>query len=414
MRTAIVVCGFSLVLTAALSGQWNPIAHPTPATPAQFPIMAWDLSPSDPAQLQGMKEAGLNLSGFCRVEDLDRVRAAGLSCLVIDRRIESMNWEKMPDTEELRRIAADLKQQVGAHPAVAGFFLRDEPGATLMPGLGQLARALREAMPSKWTYINLFPTYASEQQLGTKTYEDHLATYLKDVDPQFLSWDNYSLIDGEMRDRFFTNLEVVRRFASDARIPFWNCVLANAHYLYMEPSEATLRLQVYSTLAYGGRGIQYFTYFTTQGPNDRAGAIDQFGNRTRTWDLLRRMNYQVHALAPTLVKLRSTGVWHYPDPPEGAASVSQSKLVSSVDATLSWISPPARGRLLGGEFEDDSGRPYLMLVNKDLNRPLMVKVVPAKSGANLIRISQYTGREEGRMNEGVWLAPGGGALFRIE
>ena len=42
----------------------------------------------------------------------------------------------------------------------------------------------------------------------------------------------------------------------------WNCILANAHFNYMEPSDATFNLQMYSTLAYGGRGIQYFTYFT--------------------------------------------------------------------------------------------------------------------------------------------------------
>jgi len=51
--------------------------RPAPAAPKDFAVMAWGDSPSDPEQLRGMREAGLNISGFCRVEDLEQVRAAG-------------------------------------------------------------------------------------------------------------------------------------------------------------------------------------------------------------------------------------------------------------------------------------------------------------------------------------------------
>ena len=42
-------------------------------------------------------------------------------------------------------------------------------------------------------------------------------------------------------------------------------------------------------MAYGGRGIQCFTYFAPEIGNYRLAAIDQFGNRTQTWDMLRRV-----------------------------------------------------------------------------------------------------------------------------
>ncbi|MDR0700674.1 MAG: hypothetical protein LBG28_15865 [Tannerella sp.] len=44
-------------------------------------------------------------------------------------------------------------------------------------------------------------------------------------------------------------------------IPFWNVILGNTHFHYADPSPATLGVQVYSTLAYGGRGIGYFTHY---------------------------------------------------------------------------------------------------------------------------------------------------------
>ncbi|MCX6636610.1 MAG: hypothetical protein NT090_16235, partial [Acidobacteria bacterium] len=96
--------------------------------------------------------------------------------------------------------------------------------------------------------------------------------------------------------------------------------------------------------AYGGGGIQYFTYYSPHNGNYRLGAIDQFGNKTATWDALRRINLQIHALAPTMVKLWSTGVYHYPDVPEYCRPLAQSKLVRGVSLIQRYDRPPVQGR----------------------------------------------------------------------
>ncbi len=147
-----------------------------------------------------------------------------------------------------------------------------------------------------------------------------------------------------MLDYFYTNLEIVRRLSIETRTPFWNCILANAHFNYMEPSDATFHLQVYATLAYGGRGIQYFTYFAPNVGNYRLAAIDQFGNRSPTWERLRRINLEIAALAPTILKLRSTGVFHYPDVPDQARPLAASRLVRSIEMTQRFVKPPAAWR----------------------------------------------------------------------
>ena len=81
----------------------------------------------------------------------------------------------------------------------------------------------------------------------------------------------------------------------------WNIVLSNAHFTYAEPSPAGLRFQAYTTLAYGGRGISYFTYVSPNSGNYRLAPIDQFGHKTPTWEMLRNVNLQIHALAPTMI-----------------------------------------------------------------------------------------------------------------
>ncbi|MCW5980928.1 MAG: hypothetical protein KIT09_22800 [Bryobacteraceae bacterium] len=396
------------------AGSAQVIVNPTPPGPREFPIMAWGGSPSDAEQLRLMKEAGLNIAGFCRVEDVDKVQNAGLACFVTDPRVNRYEWTKLPPESEIRAKVKELAAQVGKNETVIGFYLRDEPHADLMPGLGKVAAILRQEMPDKLPYVNLFPSRVSTDRVGVPTYEAYARLLVDTIKQPFLSYDNYSLVGGEMIEYFYENLEIIRKIALDAKVPFWNCILANAHFNYMEPSDATFNIQVYGTLAYGGRGIQYFTYHSPQIGNYRLGAIDQFGNRTPTWDILRRINKQIHALAPTMLKLRSTGVYHYPEAPAGCKTLSESKLVASVEMFQRYVRPPIAARFMVGEFEDGQGRPYIMLVNKDLNNSFRFAVHFKGGERQVKRISPYTGQEQEFGREMDWLAPGAGVLLRVQ
>ncbi|HWR54230.1 MAG TPA: hypothetical protein VN428_24195 [Bryobacteraceae bacterium] len=407
MRLAI------LLLAGALGALPQMVHNPERVSARAFPIMAWGGTPSDPTQLKVMNEAGLNVAGFCRPEDAGKVKDAGLACFVSDKRVNGYDWSRLPPERELRENVAEVVKLVGDNPAVLGFYLRDEPHSSLMPAMGRVSKILKELAPDKWPYVNLFPYRVSQERMGTD-YETYAKMLVDTIGQPFLSYDNYSLVDGEMLEYFYNNLDIVRRISQDKKVPFWNCILANAHFNYMEPSDATFHLQVYATLAYGGRGIQYFTYYSPHNGNYRLGAIDQFGNKTATWDALRRINLEIHALAPTLLKLRSTGVYHYPDVPEHGTPLAESKLVRNVSMLQRYVKPPIQGRYLIGEFEDAQGRPHFMIVNKDLNNSFQFAIELRQPGRKLIRICNYSGKEEEFGREMDWLAPGAGILFRIE
>jgi len=396
---------------AAARGQQIFQEKRVPAT--DFAVMSWGSASADPQQLQWMKDAGLNIAGFARVADLPAFEKAGLQVFVSDRRVNGYDFEKPLDEAQIRKNLESLAQEVGESPAVLGFMLRDEPHARAMPGLALVARLIQEYMPGKWPYVNLFPVRVSADRMGVPTYDEYVRMLVDKIHQPFLSYDNYSLIKGEMLDWFYVNLEVVRRLSVETGVPLWNCVLSTAHFNYMENTDATYHLQAYATMAHGGRGIQYFSYFTWSNGNYRLGPIDQFGNKTSSWDMMRRVNNQIHALAPTLKKLKSTGVYHYPDVPQECKPLSESKLVQSIEMTQRYVVPPVQARFLIGEFTDESGRPYLMLVNKDLNNSFQYKINLRKPG-RLIHVSQYSGREEPFGREMDWVAPGAGHLFRIE
>ncbi len=402
---------FVLVLSVVALGQR--IYPEQRVDPETFTVMSWGPVIAEPQQLQWMKEAGINIVGFAGVDDLPAIAEAGLKAFLSDRRVNGYDFDQPLDEAEVRRNIASLKEEIGDNPAVIGFMLRDEPHARAMPSLGLVARVLREYFPGKWPYVNLFPVRVTPERMGTDTYAEYVQMLVDVIRQPFLSYDNYSLVGGEMLDYFFTNLEAVRKASTDTGVPFWNCVLSNAHFNYMVNTDATYSLQAYATMAHGARGIQYFSYFTWANGNYRLGPIDQFGNKTPSWDMLRRVNNQIHALAPTLAHLKSTGVYHYPDVPAGCSPLSASSLVREVEMTQRYVVPPIQGRFLVGEFVDEQGRPYLMLVNKDLDNSFRYRIELKEPGAQLVHISQYSGEEEGFGREMDWVAPGAGHLFRI-
>jgi len=405
----------TLALAASASQAQQDAGRPHPpaiVSPRIFTILGWGPAPTDPVLLKGMREAGFNVAGFAAVADVKTIREAGLSCYVTDKRANGYNWKELPPDDVIRKNFQSLAAEVGSDPAVLGFFLSDEPNAAEIPGIAHVDAILHEVMPEKIGYVNILPSIVTQPEHGASSYEAYVRMIPEVLHQPFISYDNYSLVEGHMRDQFYTNLEIIRRIALETRTSFWNCILANAHFNYMEPSDATLHLQVYSTLAYGGRGLEFFTYLTYPDINFRLGAIDQFGNQTPTWGMMRRVNNELNNLAPIVATLTSTGVYHSPNVPEGGQPLSQSRLVKSVEATQqNIVAHPATAEFLVGEFADAQGRAYLMLVNKSLTESFDFEVKLNSSG-QLHCVSPYNGQEESH-NVG-WLAPGAGSLCRVE
>jgi len=411
-RSVVAVFSIATILSGALLAQR--IFPEKRVPPTDFAVLSWGSASADPQQLEWMKEAGINIAGFGRIRDLAAFEKAGLQVFISDPRVNGYDFEKPLDEALVRRNIEAVAKEIGSSPAVIGFMLRDEPHARAMPSLGLVSRIIREVMPGKWPYVNLFPARVPADRMGVDSYDKYVRMLVDVIHQPFLSYDNYSLVSGQMLDPFFTNLEVVRRLSVGTKVPFWNCVLSNAHFNYMENTDATYHLQAYATMAHGARGIQYFSYFTWSNGNYRLGPIDQFGNKTQSWDMMRRANNEIHALAPTLKTLTSTGVFHSATPPPECRPLSESRLVQAVEMSQRYVEPPVQARFLIGEFTDAEGRPYLMLVNKDLSNSFRYRIELKKPNAKLIHISPYSGQEEPFGREMDWVAPGAGHLFRIE
>src|SRR5512133_3089003 len=99
-----------------------------------FPIMAWNHAPADAAVLKKMKECGFTVAGFVSPKDLDLVQAAGMKGIVNDPRVGGYDWTNV-DEATARTNVSSLINEVNKHPAVFGYYLRDEPPANFFAGL---------------------------------------------------------------------------------------------------------------------------------------------------------------------------------------------------------------------------------------------------------------------------------------
>jgi hypothetical protein len=363
-----------------------------------FPVMAWDMAPSDAAQLAKMKECGINIAGFATISQLDAIHAARMRAILSDARTRDYDWAKVDAAVARKNVESLLADpRVKDHPAVFGFHLRDEPQAQWFEGLEKVASVIREKAPGKWAYINLFPNYAEPWQLGTKSYEAYLEKFVATCKPAILSYDHYALReDGSLGGEYFKNLEQMRGASVKHRIPFWSIVLAVAHFSNRQVRAEDFRFQAYTTLAYGGRGIAYFKYFTPAVGNYRGGPVDQFGDETPAWGAMRSANKQIEKLGATMMKLRSERVYHFGKVPAGCVGPDEKSWVSATDQNF-----------LVGEFvhEEDQSR-WVMIVNRDMERSH--PCVPAfRKAGKMQMVSAYTGTlMEFEGSSGGWAGAG--------
>jgi hypothetical protein len=406
--------------------------------PEQFLISYWCGPPPGETTLQRYQEiagAGFNAAmppcGGPITPELNRrllelCGQTGLKAVISDSRLDPGGAE--PGSSGFGAALDGVAGDYAKSPALLGYFLQDEPSTGQFPRLAPLERGLRERDPKRLAYVNLFPNYASAAQLGASSYSAYVRAFLETVRPRLFSFDYYALLKEGERPEYFDNLEVIRRESLRSGVPFAAVVLSTPHGPYRDPSEADLRWEVYTALAYGARGILYFTYWT---PRDETwhfhnGILDEQGRRTPHYEEVRRVNAELNALGPTLAHLRSEGVYQAGGLPAGTQPLPAGGPVREVRGGDVVVGLFGGARRVGAGFgmfalPEEGRSEYLLLANRDPRRAVRLRVALRLEVQGIAEISRRSGRE-GRLelpddiaaNEfEVQLAPGDGRLFRL-
>jgi hypothetical protein len=397
------------------------------------PVHGWRPPYGNPRYgVESMAECNFTVAGFARSEDLPLCERLGLAAIMAppdDETPWKRPWRTLSDQEIDARVRM-MVEWAGKSPAVMGYYIMDEPGTRDFAALAKAVAAVKKHAPGKLAYINLFPGYATigapdKSQLGAASFTEYLERYAAEVKPQFISYDNYmiqysdDLLQAERARSYFADLLEVRRVAMRNDLPFWNIVSSNQIRKYTTiPSPANMMLQAYTTLAAGGRGLSWYTYYGGSGPKPgyAYAPIDHTGNKTETWGYLQLVNHQIKTLGLIMNRLKSTGVFFAGPGLPDSLPLLAGRIVREAQAKASprGFAPTALPVMVG-EFQDATGVDHLMIVNLSLERSANIRLQTHKTYVSKQVFSAQDGHTLPLDEEnGLWLTAGQGALIRVE
>ena len=377
MRRVLLSCGAAVMLLAA-TGRGDRLTEPVrvmaglagtgivrPGTAAlpRFALFGWVSPPRESTtavRYAELAEAGFNTTVLAW-EDIGSLsenrtrlaltRALGVRNLILDQRLDRVYLGDPATFAVVDTIVADY---VG-EPSMLGWYLGDEPSPADYPWLANLFTLLRERDPTHPAWNNLFGRmhYATRQEFIADT-----RAYAETVQPSVLCNDHYDfLLEGD-RGHFVENIVGLASVAREQGLPFWGIVQMIQHRGYRAMTPELLKWQVGHWLAYGTRGIGYFTYWTP--------APDTFwqwqpsmiawgsGARTPLYETVKQLNALVRPIGETLAGLQWLTTEHSGSVPLGGTEFAPDGVLLAVE-----------GRGAIGTFVDSVGTPHLLVVNSD-------------------------------------------------
>lgn len=230
--------------------------------------------------------------------------------------------------------------QFANYPAFAGIDLVDEPGtdywwSTLPQGFITDYAQRVDLLNDMRISFGANAIGAIQPSLG-ETGERYLTDFCSILKPPYLCHTNYTFgghpddisdddAHKQMRQSLYI-LDKCRSYANEYKVPLWRYLnaggqMTDAGTAYdsttLYPTEGQMLWEVNTTLAYGGKGLSYFTLiqplhfsYAKSEPYDsnRTGLIGVWGNKTPYWYGAKKANEQVAAIDHVLMNSVNKGI----------------------------------------------------------------------------------------------------------
>ena len=344
---------------------------------AEIPIVAYfgiPLEHSNVNRFKEFKEAGFDVS-ICFYDDtpvdtllriLDDAKKSDIRLII------SSGWVSVQPHVGIPRLKN--------HPALYGYFLQDEPWPKDISETTQRYQAMAKQDTRKPTYVNLLPDYGDgmPREIQMPPYKDYLKQ-TSAIGLPFISFDFYPILKSGIRPTWYSCLEDIRQESLRTGKPFWAFALCTPHADYPQPTIETLRLQVYSDLAYGAQAIEYFTYWTPQATDEwdfHDAPISIDGQRTKNYELVKQMNQELRGLLPLFDGAEIQTVNHMVKIPEGT------KKLRRLPTNIRKLKVTGHQSALVSTFKKD-GHLYMAVVNKDYQSNMQL-YISARSNVTML------------------------------
>ncbi len=425
------------------------VAANGPARPSarEFPITFWAMhywrdSPEydrliTDEQYRLIRECNFNLVMGGPLSQAERFGLQCMSDAVSGQEFRELWWtpdEPVTDAQRARIVAA-VTAVDRRSPALWGYHLTDEPGTVLYAKVKAVRDIIKSVDPERPVFVNVHP--------GTDA-----ARYIAEVEPDLCAYDHYPIFEdgapldpdvppGFENSNFLNDLARNRKACLAAGLKFLPTLLCCGHYLdyevdgvkyhrsYGHVTEARLRWQAYSALAYNAGGLGWFVYFTPGVPEYDEGAVGVKTDAglewrpTPTYAWLQRLNREAGCIGAMLQELRSVGTyesepvycWQHRGKDE-LAHFDPEGAVTGVDGGLVTV----------GEFAGPRGDRTLVIVNRNVNET--VEIQPRLDWSRLRRVTLFDRNRLRWTRKPLWsfgeppprlsLAPGDGQVLRLK
>jgi len=336
---------------------------------------------------------------------LDAAQAAGTTAMVFDDRMQ----EALDDPTARAQLLDGIAASYSSHPALGGYYVYDEVPPEDIADTAAVVNGLRARDPGHPAFVSVFPDYYA----AIPDYDRYLRDFVQQIRPATVVYDYYPfLADGTDRAGFFANLSSVRRVALDSSTPFWFFAQLTELPGLRRASEREKLWQALQTLAYGARGVMFFTYWSNVSADfPEPGVIDpRTGLPTAHYPEVRRVNSQVRAFGQELASARSQDVFH--NGPLAAGALPRPPRAS--------IYFPSSAAITTGLF-DSAGYRYAMLANRDYRATVSTAMVLTFGASRPEQFDLASGRwvrvrpvreRAHSLTIRLTLLPAAGALFR--
>ena len=245
---------------------------------------------------------------------------------VLKTEVTDLNDAYIAPKEDVKAKMEELLQ----NPGFGGVYYRDEPTSNLFPMLDQAVDVLYEVREELGEtdlncMINAFPGVGWSQLSAGTDPEMNWTKYITaicEMGIDYLSWDAYPFtnVPGEVQASWLNTLGTLNEFGDRYNLPLVGNIQCGGGSAMFSTShrvvnEAEMHWNVGTMLAYGFKGLVYYTLVT---PPEAAllgeeyvntdSILNKYGSKTPFWHYAKNINTQVQAMAPVLLNAAQEGV----------------------------------------------------------------------------------------------------------
>lgn len=318
------------------------------------------------------------------IKSLDLCAEKNMKVIVCDKRTYWHNLTKNGE-EIFRKEVDEAVCDFGAHPAVFGFHVGDEPSGKQMDDMIKAYKIVKAAAPNLSPFVNFLPIWEEDNfkdTLGVEPegYKDLLNRVVKEAKIEMLCYDYYgqcAYFDRQANENiYFKNLKIFGEVARENNIPLFTTLLSVGHWSLRCPTEDDIKWQISTSVAMGVTGILwFFIYERTLDGSFRVPPVDLFWERTETFSWLSRQNRTFMRFhAPLLEDSEYDKTYALDIPYADLPLFDGGYGIEKVERVVNGEAP-----LILTHFKGKQER--LVLVNADRNYPVRVRITFSKECA---------------------------------